>query len=88
VERLTDRNKELPSLTPENAAWWSRVALRLADYEDSGLSPRTVQACAAFIDAAEKTESEFAEKGITVDTGRFDMLRFMKENGWLGRVEK
>ena len=35
MERLTNRNIEIPSPRPENADYWRRVHLKLADYEDA-----------------------------------------------------
>lgn len=47
MDRLTDRNKELPRLNSDNATLWARVYEKLAAYEDSGLSPEEIESTKA-----------------------------------------
>lgn len=44
MERLTDRDKEIPLPNPDNAQFWARVHEKLAQYEDTNFSPVTVNA--------------------------------------------
>lgn len=43
MNRLTDRNKEIPLPCTGNGVFWARVHEKLARYEDSGLEPEEVE---------------------------------------------
>lgn len=48
MNRLTDRNKEIPLPCADNAAFWARVHEKLARYEDTGLAPDELEKLVAF----------------------------------------
>lgn len=43
MDRLTDRNKELPRLNSDNAILWAKVYEKLAQYEDTELEPEEIE---------------------------------------------
>lgn len=48
MNRLTDRNKEIPLPCADNSVFWARVHEKLARYEDSGLAPDELEKLVAF----------------------------------------
>lgn len=42
MNRLTDRNKEMPTPIDEHSQYYARCVCRLAEYEDTGLTPEEV----------------------------------------------
>lgn len=51
MNRLTDRNKEMPTPISEHAAYYARCVNKLADYEDTGLEPEEVRAIQALTES-------------------------------------
>ncbi|MCM1166423.1 MAG: hypothetical protein NC299_13335 [Lachnospiraceae bacterium] len=42
MDRLTDRDKEMPTPIEEHSQYYSRCVCKLAEYEDTGLTPEEI----------------------------------------------
>ena len=51
MERLTDSNKEIPTLV-DNTEYWLKVYFKLKEYEDLGYTPEELKVCFADIPEA------------------------------------
>lgn len=43
MDRLTDKNKEMPTPISDHAAYYARCVNKLADYEDTGMEPKEIK---------------------------------------------
>lgn len=43
MDRLTDRNKAMPTPINEHSRYYARCVCRLAEYEDTGLTPDEIE---------------------------------------------